>query len=148
MSGGGAVARQYYSVDQVAALLGLHVKTVRAYVRDGRLKATRIGKQYRIAREDLEAFTGNAAPSTGRGGGPYAEASTIVRIDGIDREAVTRLTTTVMAAIAHGPDGDGRMRVEAVYDEERANLKVVILGGLDSTAELIKIIDVLVGEAE
>jgi excisionase family DNA binding protein len=30
----------------------LHVRTVRKYVRDGRLKAVRIGKQYRIARDD------------------------------------------------------------------------------------------------
>ena len=42
-----------YSVEQVAAQLGLHVRTVRNYVRDGRLKAVRIGKQYRIAREHL-----------------------------------------------------------------------------------------------
>ncbi|WP_433501131.1 helix-turn-helix domain-containing protein [Sphaerimonospora sp. CA-214678] len=137
---------QFYSVDQVAALLNLHVKTVRAYVRDGRLKASRIGKQYRIAREDLEAFTGGAVPSATRGGS-HAEVSSIVRIDGIDRTAVSRLTNTVMAAIAHGSGGDGRMRVEAVYDEERASLKVIVLGGLDGTAELLKIIDVLAGEA-
>ncbi len=41
------------SVEQVAELLGLHVRTVRNYVRDGRLKAVRIGKQYRITRTDL-----------------------------------------------------------------------------------------------
>src|SRR5690606_26679250 len=107
------------------------VKTVRAYVRDGRLRATRIGKQYRIAREDLEAFTGGAAPSAS---GAYAEASSIVRIDGIGREAVIRLTNTVMATVAHGPDGDRRLRVESVYDEERASLKIIILGGLENTA--------------
>jgi DNA-directed RNA polymerase specialized sigma24 family protein len=32
------MTQQYYSVDQVAELLGLHVKTVRAYVREGRLE--------------------------------------------------------------------------------------------------------------
>ena len=41
-----------YSLDQVAERLGLHVRTVRAYVRTGRLKAIRIGKQYRVAREE------------------------------------------------------------------------------------------------
>ena len=46
-----------YSVEQVAEQLGLHVKTVRNYVRDGRLKAVRIGKQYRmrISRPWLES---------------------------------------------------------------------------------------------
>lgn len=143
----GLLPQQYYSVDQVAALLNLHVKTVRAYVRDGRLKATRIGKQYRIAREDLEAFTGGTAPSAAVGG-PHAEVSAIVRVDGIDRNAVIRLTDTVMAAIAHGPDGDRRLRVETVYDEERAVLKVIILGGLQSAAELLKMINVLTEEVE
>jgi excisionase family DNA binding protein len=47
-----------YSVEQVADRLGLHVRTVRNYVREGRLKAVRIGKQYRIAADDLAAMTG------------------------------------------------------------------------------------------
>ena len=52
------MSQELYSVEQVADLLNLHVRTVRNYVREGRLKAVRIGKQYRIAREDLEAMTG------------------------------------------------------------------------------------------
>lgn len=76
--------QQPYSVEQVANLLGLHVKTVRNYVRDGRLKAVRIGKQYRIAREDLEAFMGGAAePSAETAGRRHMEASSIVQIDAI-----------------------------------------------------------------
>ncbi|MGW4164133.1 helix-turn-helix domain-containing protein, partial [Streptomyces sp. NPDC004788] len=50
--------QELYTVEQVADLLGLHVKTVRGYVRDGRLRATRVGRQYRITRADLEEFTG------------------------------------------------------------------------------------------
>ena len=45
---------QLYSVEQVANRLGLNVRTVRGYIREGRLSAVRIGKQYRIAAEDLE----------------------------------------------------------------------------------------------
>nr|WP_279635938.1 helix-turn-helix domain-containing protein [Kitasatospora cheerisanensis] len=58
---GCGVRQEFYSVEDVAGLLGLHVKTVRGYVRDGKLKATRIGKQYRIARGEVEAFTGGGA---------------------------------------------------------------------------------------
>ncbi|MFE2637257.1 helix-turn-helix domain-containing protein [Streptomyces scopuliridis] len=144
-----SLPQQYYSVDQVAELLDLHVRTVRGYVRDGRLKATRIGKQYRIAREDLEAFTGRPGPSSSAGPGRrHAEASVIVQIDAIGPEATMRLTNTVMAAIAHGQDGGERLRVETVYDEERAVLKVIILGGLDSTAELLKIVNALIEQPE
>src|SRR5262245_17738374 len=52
------MSQALYSVEQVAQRLGLHVKTVRGYVREGKLKAVRIGKQYRIAREDFEALLG------------------------------------------------------------------------------------------
>ena len=55
------MAQEWYSVEQVAERLGLHVRTIRSYVRAGRLNAVRIGKQYRISREDLEAFTGTSA---------------------------------------------------------------------------------------
>lgn len=138
------MSQQYYSVDQVANLLDLHVRTVRAYVRDGRLKATRIGKQYRIAREDFEAFTGAPTASVARAK-PYAEASIIVQVNPISTESSNRLVNTLMAATASRQSSAG-LRVETVYDIERANLKVVVLGPLDSSAELLKIISALIEE--
>ena len=64
------MADDLYSVEQVAELLGLHVRTVRNYVRDGRLKAVRIGKQYRISRANLEELTGGGVRHNGAGVDP------------------------------------------------------------------------------
>lgn len=128
-----------YTVEQTANLLGLHVKTVRTYVRDGRLKAVKIGKQYRIARQDLEAFTGQpvSPPAPAR----HVEASSIVRIDGIDRAEMDRLSTMLLGSLASRPTG---IRVELVYDEERANLKIVILGDLEISAQVFRLVDALI----
>src|SRR4051812_38640567 len=126
---------QLYSVDQVADLLGLHAKTVRNYVRDGRLKAVRIGKQYRIARADLETFAGHPVAAPARETVPrrrHAEVSSIVQIDAIDPATMTRLSTMITASVAHPHDG-GRLHMEIVYDEERAGMKIILLGGLDAT---------------
>ncbi|MBN9569617.1 MAG: helix-turn-helix domain-containing protein, partial [Alphaproteobacteria bacterium] len=57
------MTQDFYSVEQVAERLGLHVKTVRSYIREGKLNAVRIGKQYRIAHADLAALTGGAVPA-------------------------------------------------------------------------------------
>lgn len=120
---------QYYSVEQVAELLGLHVRTVRGYVRDGRLKAARIGKQYRITEEDLAAFTGTpATPAPAAAPELHAEASTIVQVDGIGTREAAWLANTVMAAIA-GPREGRPLKLQTVHDEERSTLKVIILGG-------------------
>ena len=51
-----------YTVDQVAERLNLHAKTVRRYIREGRLKAKRIGKEYRVTRIDLDEFAGSSEP--------------------------------------------------------------------------------------
>lgn len=145
------VARQqlYYSVEQVADLLGLHVRTVRGYVREGRLKAALVGRQYRITHEDLEAFTGLPAPSPTRAARParHTEVSGIVQIDAIGPGSVDRLTNLLMAAVA-GRHGDDRLRVESVHDRERATLKIIVLGGLDATAELLRLIDSVIEDLE
>lgn len=132
---------QWYSVEQVADLLGLHVKTVRGYVRDGRLKAVRIGKQYRIARADLEVFTGQrvdgSRPPSSR---PRAEVTSVVQIDAVDRELMSRISTHLTAAVGGSRDAR-RPRIEVVYDEERATMKIIILADLDRAAELLRLVD-------
>ncbi len=142
-----AESQDLYSVEQVAQRLGLHVRTVRNYVREGRLKAVRIGKQYRIARTDLAAFTGGGVPPL-PGEAPRhraVEVSSIVQIDAIGRELADRVSTVVLAS-ANTPRDGGPLRVQTVYDEERARLKVVVLGGPGDTAALLRLVEALVEE--
>jgi excisionase family DNA binding protein len=132
---------ELYSVDQVAARLGLHVRTVRNYVRDGRLKAVRIGKQYRIAREDLEALTGHPAAASGSPSEPHrrhVEVSSIVQIEAISFDTAGRVTNALMAATQGRPEGDEPVRIDTIYDQERARLKVILTGSIATTASLLR----------
>lgn len=142
------MTQELYSVEQVAERLGLHVRTVRNYVRDGRLKAVRIGKQYRITRADLEAFTGGPAPTTPRedaGRRHRVEVTTIVQVDAISQATADRIATTLLAAV-NSPDGnDQPVRVQTGYDEERAGMKIVILSDPASTAALLRLLDAVTG---
>jgi excisionase family DNA binding protein len=136
---------ELYSVEQVAQRLGLHVRTVRNYVRDGRLKAVRIGKQYRIARADLDALTGQNAAASGTDAGParrHAEVSSIVQIEAIGFDAAGRLTNSLLAAAKGRPEDDDPLRVDTIYDQERARLKVILSGSLATTASLLKFITI------
>ncbi|MFJ9614340.1 helix-turn-helix domain-containing protein [Streptomyces noursei] len=131
---------RFYSVEQVAEHLGLHVRTVRNYVRDGRLPAVRIGKQYRIAHEDLETFTGRPMPAPDDGRvvrQRHTEVSSIVEIEDIDSRAVDRLTSMLMTAAAGRGPGERPLRIETVHDRDRARLKVIVLGGVADTARLL-----------
>jgi len=125
-----------YSVEQVAELLNLHVKTVRGYVRDGRLKAVRIGKQYRISGEDLAALTGRSAASFRSE--PvrrerHVEVSSIIEIDAVSPETANRLLIIGAAA------GMGA-RAEAIYDAARGRMKIILVGSMESNAYCFKMI--------
>ncbi|MGW4676917.1 helix-turn-helix domain-containing protein [Micromonospora taraxaci] len=130
---------EMYSVEQVAEQLGLHVRTVRGYIRSGRLRAVRIGKQYRITAGDLDALTGQAPAATRVSG--HAEVSSIVQVDGVDRAAADRLGTLVLASANTGHDQAHPLRVQTVHDEERHRLKIIILGDPAATAELLHLLD-------
>ncbi len=137
------MSEQLYSVEQVASRLGVHVRTVRNFVREGRLKAVRIGKQYRIAAEDLAEMTGRPAASFE----PepvhrerYVEVSSIVEVDAISPEAVQRVTNLVIGAANSRGGGGDRLRVETIYDQTRGRLKVILVGGLETTASMLKVI--------
>jgi len=135
------MSQDLLSVEQVATQLGLHVRTVRNYVRGGRLRAVRIGKQYRIARGDLEALTGHPAAAPGAGRETprrHVEVSSIVQIEAIDVDASSRVTNALMAAAKGKPQGDGALRIDTIYDQERERLKVILTGGIAATVTLLK----------
>jgi len=132
------MSENLHTLDQVADQLGLHVRTVRAYVRDGRLKARRIGKQYRVTPADLEALTG-ALPRRTR----HAEASCIVEVDAVPPELAGRIATTLTASAQSRDPADQPLRIDTIYDPERARLKLIATGGLTTTASLLKFVELL-----
>lgn len=47
---------EYYTVNQAAVVLKVHPLTVRRYIKEGKLKAVRIGGNVRVAINELRAF--------------------------------------------------------------------------------------------
>jgi excisionase family DNA binding protein len=131
------MSSQLYSTEEVAEQLGLHVRTVRGYVRDGRLRAVRIGKQYRITREDLEEFVGSPlADPRGARRDRHVDVSSVVEIDAVDRETAHRISS-LLTAVRTRP-GEQPLRVETVYDEERTRMKIIVVGGLADATRLLE----------
>ncbi len=45
-----------FSLKEVASILGVHPETIRRAVKAGKLKAAKMGKDYRIAKSELERY--------------------------------------------------------------------------------------------
>lgn len=137
------------SVFEIAKRLKLHVKTVRNYIRDGNLKAVRVGKQYRVTRADVEAFTGFPLPLTDRERARRqraAGASCVVRIDAISPEAYDELAASLDAFAHHDRVGEEGFRVDAIYDKNIGQMQIMLFGGINSTAAALNLIAALIQE--
>jgi excisionase family DNA binding protein len=130
-------------LDDVASRLGVHVRTVRRQVREGRLRAVKVGRQYRVAATELARLMGEGttAPGPPVRRERHVEASTIVQIDAITPEDATRIVNGIGGAIK-GRDRrtDTPLRVDTIHDETRGRLKVIISGSLASTSFLLQLI--------
>jgi excisionase family DNA binding protein len=51
-----AAQPRFYSIDEVANLLGVSPRTVRRWIKDRKLRAHRFGRTVRIAHDDLQDF--------------------------------------------------------------------------------------------
>jgi len=127
------MSQELLSVFDIAERLNVHVRTVRNYVRDGRLRALRVGKQYRISREDLEAFTGAPLPQTASERAVRArasDASSVVSIDAVSPAQARELEKALSALAAMERDRGARLNVECRYEHDTGRLDVEIKGDL------------------
>ena len=111
-----ATLPHFYTADEVAERLNMHVKTIRRYIRDGRLRAKRIGKEYRITRTDLDEFAGSSQPvETAVPRTRQVIASSILDVDAISPDESHRITTLVMASLNARKGEPDFPRVDSIY---------------------------------
>lgn len=53
---------EFYTVNQVAIVLKVHPLTIRRYIKEGKLKAYKVGGNVRVSVNDLRIFTQNFIP--------------------------------------------------------------------------------------
>ncbi|MBP2471299.1 excisionase family DNA binding protein [Crossiella equi] len=143
------MSNELYSVEHVAHVLGLHVKTVRGYVREGKLPAVRIGKQYRIARADLEAFTGSTAAPPARETAVRhrrAEVTSVVQVDAISFELMGKLSGMLTGSLQGRDPSEVPVRVQTFYDEQRASLRIVLIGPPGDIGKLLELTEVVLNQ--
>jgi excisionase family DNA binding protein len=143
------LAGDLLSIEQVAEILKLNVRTVRNYVRRGALKATRIGKQYRIGLADLEALTGRPLASHAArrlGAGARIEVSSVINIEGVTTALAARMTHTLTATANVLRSIEQPVAVSTAYEETRERLRVLIAADLKSTRDFLAMIDAALGQ--
>jgi len=149
------MSEEVYTVEQFAERLKLHPKTVLRFIREGRLRAVKVGKSYRILRSQMEAMTGVLAGNyrisheTGgarlslRDGPSEIRVTSIVDLPDIAPDVAQRLARLLPSARMGLEAHPDLMSIDVAYDSARRSLKVIIVGSPADTAAMLKMVQAL-----
>jgi excisionase family DNA binding protein len=143
------MAEKYYTAEQAAELLKIHIKTVQRYIREGKLRANKVGKSWRITGHDLSVFaegTQEYAESQANSDIPPAERvkiSAVADIEDTGREEVIRIMNTLTAAMNVKPPEYGISTFTAQYLEPDRKIRIMLWGNLPFMEAVMSIISAL-----
>lgn len=123
----------YYTVEQISNILDIHPKTIQRYIREGKLRATKVGKSWRVSGHDLSIFVeGNSAENPGSKnlGVRSVIASSVIDISGVDKENAMRIMNALSGALSAKPPEYGQSSVQSQYIEYESMFRITLWGDI------------------
>lgn len=125
--------KNYYTVEQISDMLHIHPKTIQRYIREGRLRATKVGKGWRITGHDVSVFV------EGEGGEELGvenrlnnsvTASSVVDILAVGKDDAIRIMNTLTAALNAKTPDYGQSSMHSQYIERERMVRVTLWGDI------------------
>jgi excisionase family DNA binding protein len=138
-----------YSVPEVAKLLDLHPKTVRRFMREGKLTATKIGREWRVSEMDLRAFTHadrGAQPLERAPAPPLAsrvQVSAVIEVNEGPADEVSRISNSLVAVLNSKDPSFGASRYDLLYYPEIRKARFVLSGTPYFIRTIVELVEVL-----
>lgn len=150
---------KFYTIDQIAEILGMHHKTIRKFITEGNLRANKVGKQWRISGHDLSLFIENNNVNIKNNNKLESEkiefstgdinsnnkitVSTVIDINEIDIDEHKRISNMLLALMN---SKDSKMRNSTInikYYKNNKNLKVMLWGDIEFTNIILDFISTI-----
>lgn len=132
-----------YTIDEVAAQLGMHHKTIRKFITEGKLNATKVGKQWRISGHDLSVFLEkNEQKSEGIKTLSYTKegdaekpelkisVSSVVDINGISPDDYSRISNMLLAVMNCDDELMRKSTINMKYYTDEKKLRIMLWGSI------------------
>ena len=153
---------KFYTVDQIAEILGMHHKTIRKFITEGKLRANKVGKQWRISGHDLSNFMENNTVKIINKTEVDNEKiefstseidisdrlnkiniSTVVDINEINMDEYRRISNMLLAVLNSRDSKLSNSTINIKYYQKENNLKVMLWGDIEFTKEMLDFISIL-----
>lgn len=156
---------KFYTIDQVAETIGVHHKTVRKFIAEGKLKAAKIGKQWRITAYDLDSFMGNNYRKDENESHAEMElvdfstinnedksirnqisVSTVIDIKDLKPDEYRRISNMLLAVMNSNDIKMKESTINIKYYPKEDSVKIMLWGSVEFVKEMLDLVTILVEE--
>lgn len=137
---------EYYTVEEVAKLLKLHQKTIQRYIREGKLQAKKVGKNWRITGHDLSVFAENIGvgeTTTTNQAKDNIKVSAVIDIQENDFEKASHIVAMLIAASNGKPSEYGKSTVHIQHLEHESKIRISLWGELTFVQKMFDITSIV-----
>jgi len=144
---------QFYSVEQIAQMLNIHPKTIHRYIREGKLRATKIGKGWRITGHDLSLFTeANANTSPEKSVllpvQERVKSTSVIDIRVINKDEAYQIINSLNAAMNEKPSEYGEASLASQYIESNLTVRLTLWGNLQFMVAIFNMMEIFLHQQE
>lgn len=137
----------YYTVEQVAEMLDMHPKTIQRYIREGKLKANKVGRRWRVTGHDLSIFVEGSNSKLPKkvslkenelNNNENVKISSVVDINVNNMDEAMRIINMLTAVLNTKPQEYGKSTMAAQYLEPELKVRIMLWGSLKLTKMMIE----------
>lgn len=140
----------YYSVEQISEMLHIHPKTVQRYIREGKLRASKLGKSWRVTGHDLSIFmeltktTVDFDRDKKEVKGQYdIKVSSVIDIEVKGIDEADRITNMLLAALNSPHTDYDYPAVHALFIQPESKVRITLYGNLKLAQDVLHFIDTM-----
>ena len=153
---------KFYTIDQIAEILGMHHKTIRKFITEGKLRANKVGKQWRISGHDLSLFMEDNNVNIKNNNKLESEkiefstgdvdsniktskinVSTFIDINEVDIDEHKRISNMLLALMNSKDSKIRNSTINIKYYKNNKNLKVMLWGDIEFTNAMLDFISTI-----
>ena len=152
---------KFYTIDQIAEILGMHHKTIRKFITEGNLRANKVGKQWRISGHDLSLFMEDKNVniknnklesekiefSNGdidiNNKTSKIQVSAVIDINEIDIDEHKRISNILLALMNSKDSKMSNSTINIKYYKNDKNLKIMLWGDIEFINEMLDFISTI-----
>ena len=153
---------KFYTIDQIAEILGMHHKTIRKFITEGKLRANKVGKQWRISGHDLSLFMEDNNVNIKNNNKLESEkiefstgdvdsnnktskinVSTVIDINEVDIDEHKRISNMLLALMNSKDSKIRNSTLTIKYYKNNKNLKVMLWGDIEFTNAMLDFISTI-----